>query len=207
MELMDKKIDRRTARAESYKRKVLESAKELFIEHGFKETTIMMIANHADIGYGTAYNHFPNGKDEILLIIMEEIMEDFHQVANNAYTVDSKENAFIFIKKNIENLISLVLFHKKLLVVLHEAIHISDLVREKWEDISERLIVRIAINVEQAKAKNLARNPNCDPQIVAGVLFYVTETYLWNIALDKTTKSNEIIVRNITEMYTNGLYK
>lgn len=42
MELMDLKIDRRTARAESFKRKVLESAKELFIEHGLKDN------NHAD---------------------------------------------------------------------------------------------------------------------------------------------------------------
>lgn len=205
--MVQKRIDRRTARGELSKHKILTSAKKLFIQHGFKETTIAMISNDAEIGYGTAYNHFPKGKDDIFLIIIEEIMADFDIVASNRYTVNSKEEAFDFIKKNVENLIDLVIKHQKLLIVIHEAIRLSDLVRKKWEEIRERLIERIAFNVEQAIAKDLARNDNFDKHIVASVLFYVTESYMWKIALNKTTKPHEAIVQNITEIYANGLYK
>lgn len=125
---MDIKVDRRTARAESFKRKVLSSA---------------------------------------------------------------KEEAFDFIQKNIENLISLIIINKKLLVVIHEAIRLSESVRGEWVDISKRLIKRIANNVEHAKVKNLARNPNCDPQIVASVLFMwrknISGKKYW-IRLRKVTK-------------------
>src|SRR5699024_1871953 len=99
----------------------------------------------------------------------------------NEYTVNSKEEAFIFTQKNIEGVIDLAIKHQKLLIVFYEAIPLSKLVREKWEDISNKFIKRIAKNVEQAIAKGVARNPEYDPEIVAGVLFYVTENTIWNV--------------------------
>jgi AcrR family transcriptional regulator len=201
------KIDGRTARAETSRRKILASAMELFLAFGFKETTITMISKKADIGYGTAYAHFPVGKDDIFLAIMAETMEEFYRIADTEYTVKSKAEAFAFVQKNIENFLELAVKHQGILKVFHEAIGLSQIVREKWEDFSERFLKRIAQNVENAIEKGLARNPDYDPEIVASVLFYTGEKYLWKAALNKTTKGYQTVAKNLAQMYTNGLYK
>lgn len=203
----EQKIDRRVIRGETSKRKIIESATELFIEYGFRKTTITMIANHAGIGYGTAYNHFPNGKEDIFLTITENVMDQIYDIASKEYTVRSKEEAFSFIQNNIRSLIEIINEHKPLATVTYEAIQLSDRVEERWKEITERLLKRIAQNVEQAIEKDLVRNPKFDPDVVASVLFYVTENYLWKIALDETDKDPETIIENIAEIYANGLYK
>ncbi|MBB6452703.1 AcrR family transcriptional regulator [Salirhabdus euzebyi] len=201
------KVDRRSMRAENSIKKVLEAAKALFIQHGFKDTTISMIAKHADVGYGTAYTHFPKGKDEIFLTIIEEVIADFYVVANTEYTVNSKEEAFTFIHRNITRLIELSVQHKKMLAVFYESIGISAATKEMWQDISDRFIQRIAQNVVQAMEKNIAHRNDFDEEIVAGVLFYTVENNLWKIILDQTVTPQGVIAHNITEVYTNGLYK
>ena len=53
------------------KRRVIEAAKDLFIEKGFLETSVMDIINAANISKGTFYNYFAS-KNECLIAILEE---------------------------------------------------------------------------------------------------------------------------------------
>lgn len=201
-----KRKDLRKLRSENSRRKILQAAKELFLEYGYKDTTITMISKQAKLGYGTAYSHFPGGKEKILLSIMEEIMEEFYHVADVEYNVNSKEEAFPFTSQNIKNFLQLAIVHQEILAVFHEGIGQSKAIAEKWDEIMEGLIKRISCNVEKVKNKNLARDDNYDAEVVAGILTYTTERFMWKLALNKTHKDINTIAKNISKVYTYGLY-
>ncbi|MBZ5201532.1 TetR/AcrR family transcriptional regulator [Planomicrobium chinense] len=194
-------------RGERTREKILNAAKKVFSEKGYKEATVALIAERAGVGYGTVYAHFGSGKDEVLLDIMEDIMGEFYLVASVAYTPNSKEEAYHFTSGNITQFLELAQVHREWLALFYEAFGQSERILAKWEEISDRFIDRISENVEIVKAKGLSRNPDYDARIVAGTLYYPGEKFLWKIALGKTTAHPKEIARNIAEVYTNGLFK
>jgi len=194
-------------RIERTKRKILDAAKEVFLVNGFKEATVTLIAKKADIGYGTVYSHFPSGKDEVLLHIMEEVMNDFYAITTREYSPNSKEEGYNTTFKNAIDFLSLAIKYRKQLVVFHEAIGLSSLIRTEWEKIIERLIDRVAKNVMTVNEKGLMRDENYDPKIVAGSLIYPAEKFLWKLALEKTDQDYKDIAENLVGIYINGLFK
>src|SRR5699024_3703797 len=137
------------------KDKIIIAAKEVFLENGFKNTTVTLIAKRAQIGYGTVYLHFPSGKDEVLLHIMGDIMDKFYTIAELEYTPTNKHEAYQFTLNNTTNFLRLAVEHKKLLAVIHEAIGFSPLIRFKWDEIIERFIIRVSQNIMIVKEKGL----------------------------------------------------
>jgi AcrR family transcriptional regulator len=69
-------------RSRETRRKILQSARELFAELGFEETTTHLIAERAQMSVGGLYAHFPN-KEEIFLTIMEERSEAIYEVTKS----------------------------------------------------------------------------------------------------------------------------
>ncbi|WP_170843745.1 TetR/AcrR family transcriptional regulator [Mesobacillus persicus] len=199
--------DKRKVRGEHSRTKILESAKKLFIEFGFKETTIAMVSKKASIGYGTAYTHFPGGKEEIFLTIIKEVLEEFYQIANGEFTVNSKEESLAVTQRNIENFLKLAIKYQLALKVLHEAIGLSHIINENWQNFIKKFIERISDNVKQAMEKGLTRHKDFDPEVVAGVLFYTGEKYMWKVALKQTDKDYRVIASSLAQMYVNGLYR
>lgn len=194
-------------RIERTKRKILDAAKIVFLANGFKDATVTLIAKKADIGYGTVYSHFPSGKDEVLLHIMEEVMNDFYTITTREYSPNSKEEGYKTTLKNAIDFLSLAIKYRKQLVIFHEAIGLSSLIRTEWEGIVERLIDRVAKNVMTVNEKGLIRDENYDPTIVAGSLIYPAEKFLWKLALEKTDKNYNDIAENLVGIYINGLFK
>lgn len=196
-----------TGRSGRTREKILGAARTVFGEKGYKETTVALIAAQAKIGYGTVYAHFPAGKDEVLLEIMEDIMGEFYEIATAEYTPNSKEEAFQFTLANTRSFLGLASLHRDWLALFYEAFGHSEMVRVRWDEITERFIGRIAKNVDIVKAKGLSRNPHYDSRVVAGSLYYPAEKYVWKIALGKNLQSAEDIAHNIVELYTYGLFK
>lgn len=193
-------------RIERTKRKILDAAKVVFLEQGFKDTTVTIIAKKAEIGYGTVYSHFPSGKEEVFLYIMEEVMNEFYEVTLREYSPNSKEEGYKTTLKNANDFLSLTIEYRKLLMVIHEAIGLSALIRSEWDEIIERLIERVAKNVMTVKEKGLIRDENYDPKIVAGSLIYPAEKFLWKLAFGKTEKDYKEITENLVGIYINGLF-
>ncbi|MTD30721.1 TetR/AcrR family transcriptional regulator [Planomicrobium sp. YIM 101495] len=194
-------------RGERSRKKILDGAKEVFLEKGFKEATVTLIAERANTGYGTVYSHFPAGKEEVLLNIMEDIMGDFYGVASVTYTPKNKEEAFAFTYQNVVNFLHLATVHQQWLALFYEAFGQSDLLRTRWEEITERFIVRISKNVDIVREMGLIRNPDYDSRVVAGALYYPGQHYLWEIALGRVTKDYKEIASDIAEVYTYGLFQ
>jgi AcrR family transcriptional regulator len=67
-------IGRREARKTALREKIYETARELFLTHGFEATTITQIAEAADIAPATFFNHFTN-KSAVLHEMTGEIAE------------------------------------------------------------------------------------------------------------------------------------
>jgi len=204
---MSKKKSRQTIRTEQTKSKIVEAAKIVFLEKGFKDATVTLIAKEARTGYGTVYSHFPSGKDEVLLYIMEEVMYHFYKIAELVYTPTNKDEAYKFTLKNTTDFLRLAIEYRELLAVFHEAIGVSSMIRLKWDDIIERFIVRVSKNVMIVKEKGLIKNIDYNPRIVAGSLIYPGEKFLWKIALRSIDESYEAIARDIAGIYTYGLFK
>lgn len=187
--------------------KIIEAAKCVFLEKGYKDATVTGMAEHAGVGYGTVYSHFSTGKDGVLLHIVEAIMGDFYQVASANYTPNTREEALQFTLKNTTDFLELAIIHQKWLALFYEAIGFSPIIRTQWEEITEKFIDRISLNVEIVKQKGLIRNGDYDPRVIAGSLYYPGEKYLWKLAFGQTSKDYKAIARDIAEVYTYGLFK
>lgn len=69
------------------KRQIIHEARQLFIDKGFNDTSILDIISAANISKGTFYNHFAS-KNECLIAILEETREE---VVNERYKVAINE--------------------------------------------------------------------------------------------------------------------
>jgi AcrR family transcriptional regulator len=69
---------RPTARAEDTRRRIYESALELFREKGFEATTMRDVAARASVALGAAYYYF-SGKESIVLAFYHEMQESSHE--------------------------------------------------------------------------------------------------------------------------------
>lgn len=193
-------------RQERTRGKIINGARSVFLEKGFTDATVTQIAKEAGVGYGSVYVHFPSGKEDVFLAILETVMSEFYSVASIDYTPRCVEEAIIFTRKNIEDFLELALSHRDELSVFYEAIGQSAAVRAKWEEISDRFIDRISKNVDFVKSQGMARNPNYDSKIVAGTLYYPGERFLWKLTHDQETLDYREIALHISQVYNYGLY-
>ncbi|MDP6980227.1 MAG: TetR/AcrR family transcriptional regulator [Myxococcota bacterium] len=64
---------RRERRSRELRERIYRTAGQLFLEHGYEETTIGQIAEAADIAPATFFNHFPN-KAAVLTAMTDEVL-------------------------------------------------------------------------------------------------------------------------------------
>jgi AcrR family transcriptional regulator len=80
---------RSTPRAEDTRRRIYESAMELFREKGFEQTTMRDIAAKAGVALGGAYYYF-SSKDAIVLAFYQAMQEDSHESILEAVASEKK---------------------------------------------------------------------------------------------------------------------
>lgn len=71
---------RRESRRLRTREQVLETALRLFETHGYEATTVTEIVRHADIAYGTFFNHFPTKLDLLREISDRSLCDLFESV-------------------------------------------------------------------------------------------------------------------------------
>ncbi|WP_273127750.1 TetR/AcrR family transcriptional regulator [Bacillus weihaiensis] len=187
------------------RQKLLHAGKETFLEYGFQKATISHIIKKAKTGYGTAYVYFKN-KDELFMIIMEDLMNEFYQVAEMPFTPASKEEALEQIKKQVQLFLSLAIKEKEMMGIVKEAIGLSPEIEKAWYDIREKFISRISLDIRYAQQNKLARL-NVDAHLVARGWFFSNEMFMWELVQNSTHYSLEEVIHNLTTIYANGLYE
>ncbi|HZH60541.1 MAG TPA: TetR/AcrR family transcriptional regulator [Metabacillus sp.] len=186
------------------KRKLLKAAEEVFFENGFQKTTIQQIIKVAETGYGTAYVYFKN-KEEFLVEMIHETMEEFYQVASLPFTPSSQKEAEQLIAHQVKLFLSLGLKNRKLMKIIKEAIGVSEIIEKKWQSIRDRFIVSITNDIIYAQSLALA-NQELLPSIVARSWFYTNEMFMWELIHSDDEKEIDHLVKHMTVLYTRGLY-
>lgn len=184
--------------------KLLGAARDVFIEHGFQKATITQIIKKAETGYGTAYLHF-TGKDEILVHLMDEVMNQFYAIAQLPFHPQTKEEACAMIEKQAGLFLEMANQERAMMQVIEEGIRLSDDVNLKWKEIRERFIMHISQDIVYSQQNGLARK-DVDHTLIARGWFFANEMYLWDIVRNEYSHSVGEIARNLTAMYTGGLY-
>ncbi|TCP21727.1 TetR family transcriptional regulator [Scopulibacillus darangshiensis] len=206
---MDKKgvetSDKRHLRSMITREKILKSAKEVFLEEGFQKATISQMIKKAGVGYGTAYVHF-EGKDDILIVLMEDVMAKFYEIAETPFSPRSKEEANDIIENQAYSFLKLAEKERDIMCVLEQAIGVSPEAANKWKETREKFIQRILKDIHYSHENGLTR-AGLNFELVARGWFFVNEMYLWEIVRGEQRAPVEEIAEAITSVYTAGLYK
>ncbi|MEM6335619.1 MAG: TetR/AcrR family transcriptional regulator [Bacteroidota bacterium] len=70
-------LSRRERERRMRQRLMLDAARQVFAEKGYRTATLDEIAQRAEFGKGTLYNYFPKGKEELFFAIFDDLHEDF----------------------------------------------------------------------------------------------------------------------------------
>ncbi|WP_050183987.1 TetR/AcrR family transcriptional regulator [Domibacillus robiginosus] len=197
-------INTRQKQAIETKKKLLKAAEAVFFEQGFQQTTIRHIISRAQTGYGTAYVYFKN-KDDFLIELMKEVMEQFYEVASLPFTPSTKKEAQDLIVNQVRLFLSLAMERKEFMRIIKEAIGNSPVIEANWQNIRDRFISSITQDILYAQSKSLA-NPQLIPSLVARSWFYTNEMFMWELINGDSAESMEEIIQHMTVIYTNGLY-
>ncbi|KAB2337060.1 TetR/AcrR family transcriptional regulator [Cytobacillus depressus] len=205
MVIENEAIDKRHLRSVITREKLLEAAKEVFVKEGYQKTTISQIIKKAKVGYGTAYVHF-EGKDDILIVLMEDVMQQFYQIAETPFFPQTKEEAEEIIQTQAYSFLKLAEKERPMMRVFHQAIGFSTAVSNNWRKIQTKFIQGISKDIAYSQQSGIA-GKGLNHEIVARAWFYTNEMYLWEIVRDENLATVEEISKTITSIYTSGLYK
>lgn len=204
MEKEMKDIDGRHLRSMLTRQKLLKAARTIFLRDGFQNSTINQIIKLAKTGYGTAYTHF-TGKDDLLIVLMEDVMQQFFEIANFTFRPATKEEAKGVIKSQVLTFFQIAESERDMMKVFAEAMGLSSAINNKWEEIRHKLIQSITNDITYSQQHGLARK-DLKAELVACQWFYSNEMYQWDIVHNRQTASLEEIANTITTMYTDALY-
>lgn len=196
--------DGRILRAIATKKRLLDASKELFYENGFEKTTITQIIKKAKTGYGTAYVYF-KGKDDILIMLIEDVMQEFLDMANTPFAPSSKQEAEALIHKQVLLFLNMANKNHQIMKVFSEAIGLSLAVNSKWNEIRESNIHYITKDITYSQSQGLART-DLQANLVARFWFFANENFQWEVVHKTNTASIEEIANTLTAMYVDGLY-
>lgn len=187
-----KPIDRKT--------EIIYVAAQLFKEKGYSAVTMRDIAQAMDIKAASLYNHIKS-KQEILVLIVIEIAEEFTNVMNEI--VNSEISAIQKIEKVIELHINITLRNADALACLNnDWMHLTDndlvyfiKMREDYEE-SFRTIIKKGIADSEIKNLNIE-------VIIFSTLSTLRTLYLW---YGKKKSPNPLVLKsNMIEVLLNGI--
>jgi len=201
----EKTEDKRHLRSVKTRQKLLDAAKSVFLEEGFQKATISQMIKQAETGYGTAYVHF-QGKEDLLSVLMENVMEQFYEIATISFLPATKEEAVQTIRQQCLAFLKMAEAERSMMQVFEQAIGISAVISDTWKAIREKFIQRISMDIAYSQQHGLART-DLNHEIIARGWFYTNEMYLWEIVRQEHRQTVEEIAGTITDLYTTGLYK
>ncbi|MFF2445544.1 TetR/AcrR family transcriptional regulator [Neobacillus sp. NPDC058068] len=197
--------DGRRLRSITTRNKIIKAAHIVFSREGFRNTTVKHIMEQANIGYGTFYGHF-KGKDDLFIVLMEDVMNKFFEIAKTPFFPITRDEAKEIILTQVLNFLQIADTEREIMKVFSEAIGLSTIVNEKWEEIRLRFIQSITKDIAYSQFKGLART-DLKAEIVARSWFFSNENYQWEIVFNTNNFSLEEVAATLTTMYVEAIYK
>jgi AcrR family transcriptional regulator len=196
--------DGRHLRSLKTRSKIIRAAHVVFLRDGFQKTTIKSIMEQADIGYGTVYGHF-KGKDDLLIVLMEDIMDKFFEVASIPFFPSTRAEAKEIILNQVLSFLKIADTEREIMKVFSEGMGLSPKVNEKWEEIRLKFIQSITKDITYSQVKGLART-DLKAELAARSWFFSNEMYQWEIVFNQGIYSLDEIAWTLTTMYVDAIY-
>ncbi len=115
---MEQPVTRRERERQARKQIMLDAARVVIAEKGFKRATLDEIAQRAEFGKGTIYNYFPEGKGQMLFAILDDVYDDLFTMSQTTFgspeLISFRERLLRF----VESFLSYFMHERDLFVIL-----------------------------------------------------------------------------------------
>jgi AcrR family transcriptional regulator len=187
----------------SKKQQVIEAARELFENYGYKKVSMNEIAKKSNVTKKTIYTYFKD-KDELLKYFVYEELKVMEEISDNI----SKKN--ISYSEKIHELIFALLDYKqnsKLFNSLaQEAKDISsETAKECATIINDSIMTQIKNKLDKAISEGYIKK--CNTDLIAFIIFKIYIAVLFEWDFDKNNINNKELAITLTSIIENGLLK
>lgn len=128
-----KEINIREAQAAETRKKLLDSAQNLFAEKGYKGTSVRAINRSVNLADGLLYHYFPGGKKEIFQVIVElnvkQILKELKQ--KNGIDIYLSMPLEEVLEKYYENITEVIMHHMDIIRILLRENEVREFVTEE----------------------------------------------------------------------------
>ncbi len=182
------------------KTEIINVAAKLFKEKGYSAVTMRDIAQAMDIKAASLYNHIKS-KQEILVLIIIEIAEEFTKIMNEVLI--SNESAISKIERIIQLHIDITLRNPDALACLNnDWMHLTNAELLHFIKMREEYENNFKTIVKQGIANGEIKNYNLDV-IIFSILSTLRTLYIW---YNKTNKlSSKALTDNMIKVLLNGI--
>lgn len=113
-------ISRREREQLMRRQAMLEAARAVFAEKGYRQATLEEIADRAEFGKGTLYNYFEGGKEELLFTVLDKVYDTLCDLAEEVLQPEKLEDQSVqqLFRRYISATISHLMEHQDLFMLL-----------------------------------------------------------------------------------------
>ncbi len=200
------------AKGQKRKQQIIDTAKEMFIQHGFQSTHIGQVCEKLNIARGTVYQYFGN-KREILYAILEAVEEKIDDIMDSDDLRDFlksnpvQKSMVKFESERISSCISTILSEPIVIKLIYKDIAgIDDEVVARITKFLEYITRVVSRDIDEIKRKNVYKK-NVNPDITALMLIGGVMYVVYDYDRKKMNVLDREVVESIVNNYLYGVLK
>ncbi len=184
------------------KEEIIESARELFNQYGYKKVSMGEIAENANVTKRTLYSYFKD-KDEILKYFIEEEIDNMREIIKE---IEKENLPFI---ENVHKTILKVFEYKKKKPFIKVLTQEYEKLRNKTIDEQLKLLDKNIQDYIREKLIYAVENgyiKNCDIDVVSFIIYKIYIALIFEWDTDKKELDEKKITDNIMQVLRYGIF-
>jgi AcrR family transcriptional regulator len=193
----------RQERADTTRRQLLDAARDVFEEKGYRATTIRAITSRASTAQGTFYLHFEN-KEDAFGQVLAEVWQGLLSMVDWEWEGHPRE----ITRSAVRSVIAVVASNPGISRALLEGALDNETIEQRWMRSRAVLIERIAELIEQEQRAGRARD--LDPLLAAHALGSMAEWVALNryaLASERSAPGVDEMVDAVTDLWYHAVYR
>jgi AcrR family transcriptional regulator len=154
---------KRQAQAAATREQLLQAARAVFDERGYRAATVGAITERANTAHGTFYLYFKN-KDEAFLQVVEAVMLDVH---DRALTVSTDGDLRLILERALRGFLEVFAANRGIWRSLLEGALTTPDIAQAWSAIRDGFHHRVAALLDELQAQSLVRPLDSERTAVA----------------------------------------
>lgn len=184
------------------KEQIIESARELFNQYGYKKVSMGEIAENANVTKRTLYSYFKD-KDEILKYFIEEEIDNMKEIIKE---IEKENLPFI---ENVHKTILKVFEYKKKKPFIKVLTQEYEKLRNKTIDEQLKLLDKNIQDYIREKLIYAVENgyiKNCDIDVVSFIIYKIYIALIFEWDTDKKELDEKKITDNVMQVLRYGIF-